>query len=171
MRAESPAGFTLIELVITLSVLSIILALAAAGVGDTIRNAQLLSGADSVQNGLQLARAEAVKSNGRVCFILSSTGSWAVKYDGTNGNCSGGIVQGPTEASSSLAVTAVLSGVVFNGLGALVGQSASIDIKPSIGKCIADGGKLRCFRVTVSGLGQIKRCDPSLAASDPRSCY
>ena len=168
MSANTQAGFTLIELVITLTVLSIVLALAAAGVGDTIRNAQLMSAAESIQNGLQLARTQAVQSNALVSWTLGDKGSWTVKYEGTNGT----IVQGPSEAYGTLDVTPKSTVVVFNGLGALKKDdpSVSIDIKPSTGTCLPYQGGLRCFGVRVSVMGQIKRCDPSLAASDPKSC-
>ncbi|MCC6472780.1 MAG: hypothetical protein IT514_03450, partial [Burkholderiales bacterium] len=42
---------------------------------------------------------------------------------------------------------------------------------PSGGACAADGGPMRCLNVLVSPGGQIKMCDPAVAATgDTRRC-
>lgn len=54
-------GFTLIELMITLVVVSILLAAAVPYLGDFTRNNRLVSQANDFVSGAQLARSEAVK--------------------------------------------------------------------------------------------------------------
>jgi type IV fimbrial biogenesis protein FimT len=38
------------------------------------------------------------------------------------------------------------------------------------GDCVVDGGEMRCLRIIVSSGGQIRMCDPAVAAGDPRAC-
>lgn len=65
-------GFTLIELVISVAVLGILIALAIPSFQDWIHNTQIRTGAEAILDGLQTARAEAVKRNGWVQFVLTS---------------------------------------------------------------------------------------------------
>lgn len=68
-------GFTLIELMVALAVLSILLMVAVPGF-DLVRNASRLSaGANDLVTGIQLARSEAIRRNTRVAFCQSSDGA------------------------------------------------------------------------------------------------
>jgi len=66
-------GFTLIELLIVLAITGIVLALGASGFRAWISNVRVRTAADSIQNGLQLARGEAVRRNARIQFQLMSS--------------------------------------------------------------------------------------------------
>jgi type IV fimbrial biogenesis protein FimT len=66
-------GFSLIELMVVVSVLAVLLGLALPSFSEWIRNNQVRSAAESLRDGLQLARSEAVKRNARVRFQLVST--------------------------------------------------------------------------------------------------
>jgi type IV fimbrial biogenesis protein FimT len=66
-------GVTLIELVVTLAVFATMMALAAPSIGTWIQNGRIRTGGESILNGLQLAKAEAVSRNTRVRFQLTST--------------------------------------------------------------------------------------------------
>jgi len=66
-------GFTLIELAVTLAIVAIIYAQAAPSFSAWTHNAQIRTAAESMQNGLQLARAEAMRRNRSVLFWLTST--------------------------------------------------------------------------------------------------
>ena len=65
-----------------------------------IQNAQIHTATEAIQNGLELARAEAVRRNSLVRFQLTSTvdntcaltkasGNWVVSRDNPTGNCAG----------------------------------------------------------------------------------
>ncbi len=41
---------------------------------------------------------------------------------------------------------------------------------PNGGACVADGGPMRCLWVAVTAAGQVRMCDPAVAAGDPRAC-
>ena len=93
-------GFSLIELMITLAILGILLALSASGFRTWMTNARIRTTADSIQNGLQLARGEAVRRNALIRFQFTSTtdsncvgsltaSNWVISYDDDNiaGKC------------------------------------------------------------------------------------
>src|SRR5580700_9727263 len=76
-------GVTLIELAVVLAVVAILFATAAPSFAAWIHNVQIRTATESVQNGLQLARAEAIRRNRSVMFWLTSnatppTADWVV---------------------------------------------------------------------------------------------
>lgn len=76
LKCRQPSrGLTLIELMVALVVLGALLAAALPTVGQWLRNSQIRNAAESLANGLQQARAEAVRRNQNVLFSLVSTES------------------------------------------------------------------------------------------------
>lgn len=96
-------GFSIIEIAVTLTVLALLLMAAAPSVGEWLRSARLRSQGESVLNGIQAARNEAVRRNVEVTFwlvsnttdtamnnscALSSTGNgWVVSRNNPAGAC------------------------------------------------------------------------------------
>lgn len=66
-------GMTLVELMVGLAVFALLMLLCVPSFGDWLRNARVRSTAESLQNGLQSARAEAVRRNAVVRFQLVDT--------------------------------------------------------------------------------------------------
>ena len=66
-------GVSLIELMVGIAVFSVALMLGIPTFGEWIANAQIRSTGESLQNGLNFARAEAVRRNTIVRFQLTST--------------------------------------------------------------------------------------------------
>ena len=56
--ASASAGFTLIELLIAISMLAVLLSLAAPSLATWIRNTQIRTVSETLQNGLRTAQAE-----------------------------------------------------------------------------------------------------------------
>jgi len=88
-------------------------------------------------------------------------------------------VRSATETGGNVAVNADASQVVFNGLGRQVAvapatsaAAVTIDITPAstAGKCAAAGGKVTCLRIAVTSAGQVRMCNPNIAAGDPQAC-
>ena len=76
-------GVTLIELAVVLAVVAILFATSAPSFSAWIHNAQIRTAAESMQSGLQLAQAEAIRRNRSVFFWLTSaanplTADWLV---------------------------------------------------------------------------------------------
>lgn len=71
-------GFSLIELLITMAVAAVLLAIAVPSLAAMIRNNRLAAGANELVAALQLARAEAVKRGRPVTLCSSNDGSACV---------------------------------------------------------------------------------------------
>jgi prepilin-type N-terminal cleavage/methylation domain-containing protein len=74
-------GMTLIEMAIGLVIVGLLLVMALPGFGTWLQNSQIRNAAESLQNGLQLTRAEAVRRNTRVQFVLGSVLGGGVAAD------------------------------------------------------------------------------------------
>ena len=81
-RQPACAGFTLVEFMIALSILAILVALAAPSFQEVMRQSRLTSQTNDLLGGLQSARAEAIRRNRTVRFC-STANDWAV-YLGTD---------------------------------------------------------------------------------------
>ena len=66
-------GVTLIELAVVLAIVAILLSQASSYFAAWTQNAQIRTATESIQNGLQLARSEAIRRNRSVMFWLTST--------------------------------------------------------------------------------------------------
>ena len=163
------SGFSLVELMIGMVVLAILMAIAVPGFRTMIQNSQIRNAAESVVNGLQRARAEAVARNTNVAFVLGTKSSWAVGLV----TPASGIESRPAEEGSRDVTLTVLpvgaTTVTFNNLGGVVSNA---DASPSLTQFdfTAAGGD-RSLRVTIGVGGNARMCDPALAVgSSPRAC-
>lgn len=68
-------GFTAVELMVTVAVIAIVAALAAPNFNSMIQSSRLTAGANDLVAALQLARMEAIRSNGRVDVCPSTDGA------------------------------------------------------------------------------------------------
>ncbi len=159
-------GFSLIELMVTVAVLVVGLALAAPTLSTQIANYRLRSAAEGVINGLNYARAEAVRRNSNVSFTLNSDGAgWTVAQVSpatTLQSRANGDAPGVTAASttSSLSVTFTPTGLVDTS-GTRLSQ---INLSTS-----AANAETR--RIDIFGGGLIRVCNPSVTTvGDPRRC-
>ena len=163
-------GFTLIEMLVTITILLLLIAMGAPAYGAWLQNTQLRSAAEGVQNGLQIARQAAVQMNNKVQISFAGA-DWSVSVLNP-----AQVLQSRT--NSGLTPNAQLSPsqsvVVFNGLGQVspppVGVITVAVSNPVGGTCRAAGGPIRCLNVTVQAGGQIRMCDPALPTTDPQSC-
>lgn len=70
--AVRPGGVTLVELLVTLTVLALLLTAAAPPMARWAANARLRAVSEDLQSGLRLAQAEAVRSNRQAAFVLTN---------------------------------------------------------------------------------------------------
>lgn len=192
---RSQRGLTFIELMIGLAIVAILFAAGIPGFRTWLQNSRIRGTADAIQNGLQLARNEAVKRNTQVRFYLTSSltasctaatngSDWIISLDDPAGACDtapseNGVVRiiqtrSSSEGSTNVVVAASQVPIIFNGMGRVTpAVAATIPINvtsPSSGVCAASGGPVRCLRVEVSPGGQVRMCDPARAVTDPQGC-
>ena len=182
-------GFTIVELMIGVALLAIVLAIGGPSFSTWMQNLQIRNMSEAMQNGLQLARAEAVRRNAQVRFqlvnslaagcALSTAGpNWIVSMDSAVGDCASTnmadaaapaaprVIQSRSsgEGSRNAIVAASQSSIVFNGLGRVTpAPLADITINvtnPSGGACSSASGPMRCLRLVVGAGGQVRMCDP-----------
>ena len=65
-------GMTIVELMVTISILALLLFLAAPDFRTWILNTRVRSVAEALQNGVRQAQAEAVRRNRTVVFFLTN---------------------------------------------------------------------------------------------------
>jgi type IV fimbrial biogenesis protein FimT len=179
MRASAKsnsAGFTLIEAMVVVAVLTILATMALPSFLQMLRNSEIRAAAESVANGLQRARAEAVSRNARVQFVLGAGTSWTVDYvtkpvltdppldsrASTDGSANATLVS----VAADLATAATT--ITYNQLGQVIPNA---DASPTISRVsIAATGGNTNLRVTIGAGGAARVCDPSLPLTNVRAC-
>jgi len=171
-KAKS-AGFTLIELMLGVAILGILLSVGMPSFTRMIRNAEIRSAAESVSNGVQRARAEAVSRNAKVQFVLGAGTSWDVNF--VTNPVSPSLDSRSSSDSINATLTAVASDlstaattITFNQLGQVV---ANFPVSPTLSQVTfaATGGN-QTLLIKIGAGGNARVCDPSLPAVNIRSC-
>ncbi len=142
------AGFTMIELMIVVSIVAILAALAAPSFITSIANSRLSSAATEVQTLLQFARSEAIYKRSETSVTASSQ-TWSAKL--------GEEVLREVIAPSGVLVTPTSAGGVkfdSTGTAALVSGGA-----PPYGLTLTNpkASRVQCISVTRSGVVRQER--------------
>ncbi len=188
-------GFSLVELVIGLAILSLLLVIGLPAFTTYIQNTKLRTAAEAFLAGVQSARGEAVRRNAQVQIILtnddadvtnrnttnlSTTGqNWIVRVlDPTTGLYDFIEAKAMAEGSGQASAPSVQidgganSSVTFTGFGTTtLATAATISFSNPAGGACAPVGPMRCMNVVISVGGQARMCDPAVtAAGDTRRC-
>lgn len=193
-------GFSLVEIVVTIAVLAMLFFATMPSIGTWIDNTRIRGVADSLQNGLQIARGEAVRRNQSIsfwlvavdnpstlsndCTLSGSSGSWVVSVNSPLSHCA----DPPSIISSPMIVTGravgdsggrvSVSAVQSDGTAATsvtfngFGRIANTDPIQKI-DVTGTGSDVnyRNLRIAITSAGQVRMCDPGVSdANDPRKC-
>jgi type IV fimbrial biogenesis protein FimT len=189
-------GFSLLELMIAIAIASLLMMLGAPSFVLWIQNSQTRTAAEAIQNGLQLARAEAVKRNGRVQIELCGlpNSSWQIEaitntaaVEAQSFACPAAVpVAGEVriqersaqEGSSNTVVSVTRSDastattgsamLTFNGMGQVTTNSDTSAALTRVDVTNPRGD--RPLSITINAGGSIHMCNPSLPSSDPQGC-
>lgn len=183
-------GVTLVELMIVLALLSMLVSFAVPNFQDAIRNAQVRATAESILNGLQLARSEAILRNRQVKMTLTNKTNDTAQLGGTDweiysssdqasmpptftelieqrnameytGNTRVGIKTTPDFAGPAAAGSGMPADIAFNGMGRLTSGTTARQIDIKH----ANASSARRLSVVISPGGDIRLCDPALSVS------
>ncbi|MGE0671865.1 MAG: GspH/FimT family pseudopilin [Methylibium sp.] len=186
----SLCGFTLVELMVTITLLAILLALAVPSFTLWINNTRVRSTAQVLQDGLRQAQAEAVRRNRTVSFFLTNVvnptadsaadangGNWGIRVLPLTGTTRefvrGGALAG---VNNGVTITSANTAVCFNAAGQQVAnatEGCTIDATdPEAVYDVAHPGSDRPLRVIASLGGRVRMCDPAktLSAANPDGC-
>lgn len=188
-------GFTLIELMIAVVLLALLLGLGLPSFSQWLQNSQIRTAADSTLSGLQQARAEAVRRNTLVEFVLTATPPLQANTPAVAANAAGphwmvrvfqvgGVFtsadyirgRSNTEGTPNATFAANQASWVFSALGrgclwnAGAGRCDPPPADLTINITNAVGGANRPLRIVVTPGGQIRMCDPNLPAGNVQSC-
>ena len=187
-------GFTVVELMMTIALLALLLGLAVPSFTTWVRNAQVRTVSDGLQNGLRLAQAEAIRRHRQVVFFRTDASTCTAA---TTAAADGAfwvvrtvpLVAGdPVEAVQCGHLGDVASGVSIAGATALCFNSGGRQVanaNPGIGGAacalaasgtssfdISTSHADRPLRVLVTLGGGVRLCDPAktLSSSHPDGC-
>lgn len=177
------AGASLVELIIVVTIVAVLLGMGVPMFQEWMVNTRIRTASDSMLNGLQVARAEAIKRNRYVDFRLDGVaGAWQVVSAPGNAICPVVADPGPaaddilqrrsaqegaqglavaTNDVNALRVTFTPMGMVTVACGA---PFATLEVTSDV---IAAP---RLLRVVVGPTGGMRMCEPSRPANDPRAC-
>jgi len=170
------AGFSLIELMVVVAVLGILTAFALPSYSVWMENTRIRNAAESIQAGLQIARAEAIKHNAKVQFkLVGATSTWTVGCVNVVAGCPA-IIASHSGGEGGAANITVLTNdeattAVFSSLGTVV-QAGLTLTQVDVDSSALTAADSRNLRILISAGGGSRMCDPytSLASSDPRKC-
>lgn len=198
-RALAARGFSLIELMVTLSVAAFLLTTAAPAVSSWIADSHVRSVADTLQNAVRLAQAEAIARSRPAVLALTTDAPalgtapaangprWMVRLLGrdtdTEDDAAALFLRGGAEAATMGVSVTGPALVCFNGFGQQVtlastatgldtACTAPADATHPTTYALTHAGGSRTLQVQVGLGGQVRMCDPAktLAADTPEGC-
>jgi type IV fimbrial biogenesis protein FimT len=173
---RSEHGFSMIELLMTIAILAIMMYAALPAYTAWVQNTQIRTSAESIKNGLQLARAEAIQTNRMVRFNMTTGTGWRVNpaddpdkdppiaeklhAEGT-GTSTGVFLTPPTSTE-----------VVFDGFGKVVTPPDPIRrIRVATDESLLAEEDHRRLDIVISSSGNARMCDPKVTnLTDTRVC-
>jgi type IV fimbrial biogenesis protein FimT len=184
-RRLHAAGFTIIEVVVAMTIFAILVTLAVPSMGKWTRNVKVRASTDALQNGVRLAQAESLRRSRQVVFYLTGGTNWTIDTipsmtDGseTNQLVASGVIGSITTGVTITGPTAIC----FNSVGRLVANSSTgvagvtctmpTATPPVWSYQIALAGADRPLQLNVALGGQVHMCDPAktLSSTNPDGC-
>lgn len=170
------AGFTLLEVLITLAIAAVLMMIGLPAFGRFLQDSAIRSTSESVVNGLRIARIEAARRNAAVRFSIAGSGdaSWRMVLVSDSS-----VIQEYSRQEGGATTVAAASppgavSVTFSGVGRILPAGATpnlaqIDINSNV------DSDARPLRVLVDHVRGIRVCDPApalagLTPPDPRAC-
>ncbi len=163
-------GFSLVELMVSIVVLAILVSIAVPSFQTWLRNTQIRNAAESVTNGLQRARAEAVSRNAQTTLVLGADSSWTISVVTPASVIEQRLASEGSKNVTSTIVPVGATTVTFDSFGQVRTVNADGSAPFTQVDFTAIGGNQN-LRVTLGAGGNARMCDPNMASgSSPRAC-
>ena len=194
-RAHRTSGFTLIEMVVTMGVFALLVALTVPTLRTWIADSKVRAVADGLQNGLRLAQGESLSRSRQIVFSLTNSATpqngftaaangiyWSINTvpsmtDGSETAANSFVQSGVlTSTTANVAITGAAS-ICFNSMGRLVlnttagvtgitgGSTCGLPNAPPQRYNITMTGADRPLQVQVALGGQVHLCDQNVVFS------
>jgi type IV fimbrial biogenesis protein FimT len=180
LRITRQTGMTLIELMTTVSIAVILASVATPSFTAFLRNTEVRGSSESLSQGLQFARTEAVRRNQQVCFDWSGAGTgWTVSTGcafAVGTVPAANVIQiSPNHDGSIATVVSITPGggqrVTFNAYGRVTPNPAGGASITRIDVTAASARMQRRILVSAGDAGgRIFVCDPSAASGTQMAC-
>ena len=125
-------GFTLVELMVTVVVAAILLAIAIPNFAVMLRKNRAATDISSLTTTVAYARSEAVARNRNVCITPKTNGGawkdgWQVRIEAAGGNCTGSLLREFPASQASAALTVKRAGAGISSFAFTAGGYRSGD--------------------------------------------
>jgi len=191
MLTSRNRGFTLIELLLVIAVIGILLMVGLPSYSIWMQNLRIRGATESVQGGLQIARATAIARNTQAILVFRPASLSYFVYTVPNPGTPPTDWQDPdldnpllvdmvrrhNQADDAGGASATFAGgaymVTFSPLGGIVANpdaSAALT-QVNITSATSTDPAIRALRIVINPGGSTRSCDPYVtAADDPRKC-
>ncbi len=163
-------GFSLIEMMVVVAIVGIVASISLPSYQNWIQNSRIKTATESILNGLQKAKAEAIRRNALVRFTLAADGSWL--YGCVNATtCIASLESTPPEASGDINVITDNGNLIvtYNNLG-IRNDPASEFNSLTVDNSAMTAGDSRELDIRVGAGGSVRMCNPNAVAPDLRAC-
>ena len=175
MRRTRTAGFTLVELMVTIAIVAILAAIAFPNFESTMRSNRVATTTNELIASLSLARSEAIRNptgaavcpsaNGTSCDGAGAWGDgWVVWIDLNNDGAinTGERVVRYVQAKNRIAVGGASNPIRFDSRGRVVGGARTLSVEPD--ECPSDADLKRNLTVSATGQTRSERttCEPAV---------
>lgn len=163
-------GFSLIELMVALSIAVLLIVLALPGYSAWVADGQITAMAESIASGMRFAYAEAIKENRQMEFVLdptTTTGGWQVNPVGGAAVRQENFAEGSKLAQATVTPAGATT-VTFTALGTINATNANASAVLREVAITFSGPVANTRPLTVlvgGGRTGIKICDPSVTVT------
>ena len=143
-------GFSLIEMMVVISIIAIMAAVAIPSFQSLIRNQRVKSSSYEMFTSLMVARSEAIKRNTDITVAPVTAGSWQDGWQVSEG----ATVIKNQEALKGIAISGAPASLTYNRTGRLSATASptfQFNVDP------ADSAFIRCLTIELSGLPRTKK--------------
>lgn len=150
---RAAGGFTLVEMLVTLTIGAILLSIAAPSFSTYIANQRIRGAAFGLSSSLLFARSEAIKRNANIDVVPVNGGNWA---DGWTVSSAGAVLRTVNpEPGMSITTAPGVNAVTFGSNGRLLVGSTLFTFATA---SPISGVNPRCLSLTLSGMPSYPSC-------------